>query len=300
MNNFDTLFDIAEPKFDIIIGNPPYQNPSKAMSKVGGANSFWRKFLKLSFHLVAEDGYVSMVCPGFPAGAQDIGHHLTNNTPLLLINDARHYFEVGTDIKWWIVQQGRHNKPFIVDGEIWDDINNDPTYPKLYYSIKHKTLDTHPLFECVTELDYKTNGFKDYYSKEKTDHHKYRVRHASRIWYVWVPKPTPSHNLSKLIMTFSGNPNYEYSDKDNPMGTSHRMSGYILVKDKYESDLLIHLYNTKLYRYFRSINDKGFKSKWSYSMPKLKLDHKWTDAELYKYFKLTKGEINEIETTVKT
>jgi len=63
------LFDESH-KFDIIIGNPPYNSnglkkvpTNSGIKKINDGNTIWTEFIKKSLHLLKEDGYLSMIVP---------------------------------------------------------------------------------------------------------------------------------------------------------------------------------------------------------------------------------------------
>ena len=283
----------TEMKFDIVIGNPPYQSGN---GEKGGKHSLWRKFVKKSFELVNDNGYVAMVCPGFPYQANDLGKYFTKNTPVVLDNDVSGYFPgIGSEIKYWVVQQGKHNIPFVVDGKIWSHgLTANPTVDPLVISIINK-VNKFPKFECIQDKGYNSTQFKN----DATDYFEtprgkscYPIRHASTIKVCYVSSPTAGHNLNKVMMTFSGYPDFEYYDgTTNPISSCYQMSGYIEVTDQLEGEALIKLYKSKFYTFLSSLNGAGMKGVENYCLPKLDLTKKWTDADLYKHFKLTQDEI---------
>ena len=285
-------------KFDVIIGNPPYQSGN---GESGGRHSLWRKIITKAFTLLDKNGYVVMVCPGFPLSSNDLGIHLKNNTPLYLNNDVTNHFPgIGSDVKSWIVKEGKHNDNFIVDGNVWTT-DDDPTVNPIYLSIIKK-LQPYETFECKYDGGYNSTQFKN----DKNDYFEtpigdsiYPIRHGSTVKVAYVSKPTRCHNLPKVMMTFSGYPGFEYSDDNNPMSSCLQMSGYIEVANRNEGESLINLYTTKLYTFLSSYNAKGMRGRSSYSLPKLSLQKLWTDEELYAHFDLTQEEIDYIEANVK-
>jgi len=296
--NKDFLKEEVDMKFDVIVGNPPYQSGN---GEKGGARSLWRKFIKKSFELIGKDGYVALVCPGFPHNTADLGTYFTNNTPLILENDATSYFPtIGSEIKYWVVQEGKHNKDFIVDGKKWIWAKDtDPTVNSILTSIFQKTVFSNQLFNCKQDRGYSSTQLKnddnDYFEKPKGDS-VYPIRHASNVKICYVKKPTECHTKRKVMMTFSGYPGFEYYDENTPMSSCYQMSGYIEVDNDIEAKLLISLYSTKLYTFLsQGIRSAGMKSIVNYSLPKVDLNKSWTDADLYKHFKLTQEEIKYVE-----
>lgn len=289
--------DFENMKFDVVIGNPPYQS---GKGEKGGKHSLWRKFVKKSFDLVEKDGYVAMVCPGFPYQANDLSNCFTDNTPCVLVNDAKHHFPaVGSDIKYWIVKQGKHKIPFLVDGNHWPNgLKDDPTSNPFVVSIKAKLAGL-PTFECKQDKGYNSTQFKndssDYFETPKGKS-IYPIRHASTIKICYVSKPTDCHYKNKVMMTFSGYPSFEYYEgSTNPISSCYQMSGYIEVADSKQGQALISLYSTKFYTFLSNLDGAGMKGIANYSLPKVPLNKNWTDQDLYQHFGLTQDEIDYIE-----
>lgn len=288
-------------KFDVVIGNPPYQSGN---GEKGGRHSLWRKFVKQGFSLVKKDGFVAMVCPGFPYQASDLAEKFTENTPMVLINDASQHFPgVGSEIKYWIVKEGKHSIPFIVDGQIWSNgLNDDPTQHPLVISITKK-IQGFPKFDCQQDRGYNSTQLKNdstEYFEVPTGKSVFPIRHASTIKVCYVSKPTAGHNKNKVMMTFSGYPDFEYFDgKTQPISSCYQMSGYIEVKDSQEGQQLINLYKSKFYTFLSNIGGAGMRGIENYCLPKVSLKTAWTDQALYQHFGLTQDEIDYIENAVK-
>lgn len=293
--------DFNSMKFDVIVGNPPYQTGN---GEKGGKHSLWRKFVKKSFSLLNKNGFVGFVCPGFPFQANDLSKCFVDNTPIVLVNDAtKHFPGVGSEIKYWIVKQGIHNLPFIVDGNHWvNGLNDDPTVNPVVIAIKKKLVDL-PLFECKQDKGYNStqykNDSKDYFDtpRGKSIH---PIRHASTVKVCYVSQPTECHYKNKVMMTFSGYPDFDYFDGTTfPISSCYQMSGYIEVNNQIEGQNLIAVYKSKLYTFLSGLDGAGMKGITNYSLPKIDLTKKWDDKKLYKHFNLTQEEIDYIETNVK-
>lgn len=57
-------FNIGIDKFDIVVGNPPYNNDQKAEGKRGGGSTLWNKFvIKVLNFFLKENGYLVFVHP---------------------------------------------------------------------------------------------------------------------------------------------------------------------------------------------------------------------------------------------
>ena len=292
--------ETMEMKFDLVLQNPPYQT---AKSEKGGANMLWRKFSIKAFDLVKDDGYVATVCPGFPWQSRDLKTQLVEeNTPLILENNVREYFPgIGSTIKLWVVQKGKHNKDFVVDGHKFEGEftkNNDPNLSVVENSIIRK-MSKGEFFECKEDKMYTSsmlNKRDDIYVTKPDRKNKFPIRHASKIKVCYVPEPGESHYKKKVMMTYSGNPGFGYYHEKDPMTSCKEMSGYIEVDNKTQGMNLIKLYESKLYTARRRIGKTGAMHGWEdYTMAKVDIDKSWTDHELYKHFKLTKEEIEYVE-----
>jgi len=108
-------------KFDVIIGNPPYQNSDKK-KKTGssaGANGLplWVKFLKKSSSLLKEGGYMSLLVPATVVAPGSRGSSASKSLSLVSVNfDMEKFFNVGTQIALVTWVNGTNLAPVIVNG----------------------------------------------------------------------------------------------------------------------------------------------------------------------------------------
>lgn len=97
-------------KFDVIAGNPPYQTKSDAENRK--TQAIWDRFVKKSFELLKEGGYLCMV---HPSGWRNVAGMFEDTKDLLLSKDIRHIemydkeqgiktFGARTMYDWYVLQ----------------------------------------------------------------------------------------------------------------------------------------------------------------------------------------------------
>ena len=88
-------------KFDVTLGNPPYQS---GKGEKGGASSLWRKFVKKAWGLTKDNGYMLFVVPQLPNSSNDLGNIFHKHQTTVVWDDINHHFKgVGSNFKAWAV-----------------------------------------------------------------------------------------------------------------------------------------------------------------------------------------------------
>ena len=131
--------DVFPKKFDIIIGNPPFNKEKKEKQTASKAkNSIWDAFIFRSFDVLKPNGYLTFINPanwrGLGPGYRKIWDLLTKKQILYLhiygMSSGKKYFNVGSRFDVYLVQ----NKPVFKETDIIDELGE-----------KHKIrLDTLP------------------------------------------------------------------------------------------------------------------------------------------------------------
>jgi len=115
-------------KFDVVVGNPPYQANVKNTERKGGnvscGNTIWEYFVKIALDIVREKGYICFVHPPRwrKPGSKDglFPVFQKNNLLYLNINDkvsGKKVFGATTRYDWYILQKTGYEKSTIVVDE---------------------------------------------------------------------------------------------------------------------------------------------------------------------------------------
>lgn len=158
-------------KFDVIIGNPPYQDGTKD----GGQNKIYNQFSKKALELAKSDGIVSFITPTSVL-KESKRFSLVGLDGLKVVDfRADNYFDVGINICQWIVDKQYIGEVTVYNVDdtvsmqsnknvIYDHSSVDKNFAKLYEALKKKTHSP--------ELRmFKQNNFGPALSKTKTKDH---------------------------------------------------------------------------------------------------------------------------------
>lgn len=298
---YEKFFELDNTmKFDIVIGNPPYQGNNDKGTKQPKSHNLWSKFAEQGIDLVKDDGYIAFVTPdSWMSPNSQVLKTFKNNSLTWVSTDVSKYFTVGSSFTAWILQKNQNTKTVTIDGLSVnlntlnylprDFANTYPIHDKVINS-KHPKLDV--LCDTTCHSDHKHGKLSDTVDavfKHKTWHTNAQTR-FSKV-------KSKDFDKNKIVWTLSGyfKPFYD----DGKIGTTE-VCQYTLVKDQDEAGNVLSYLNSKLYN-FLIITGKwsGFlNGKLICSLPKL-TNKKWTDKALYKHFGLTQEEINYVEASAK-
>jgi Eco57I restriction-modification methylase len=273
---------IGDMKFDIVIGNPPYQ------STVDGSKrkKMWVQFVDVASNL---SDVIIMVTPNtwklrskyFAETSKFIESHLQ------ACGDANKYFDVGEDIGWWMVDKTLTAKIHIATSPIqaiFKKVEKQIDVKWHYRDFQQpSTSDGEPLASVPTS----TQTHPVFWTAKQT-----RYAKPSDVSYVgW-----------KVIVNNSGH----YHDPKNPdkynrVDNSHAVglgAWGIKVPDEQSGNNMLTWIRSKLYRSLvEGMKTGGFNNPFV-ELTNLGHDRPWTDAELYNHFQLTHQEIEYIESYI--
>ena len=301
-------------KFDVVIGNPPYQEGGRDDQ----ANKLWPQFVKKAYDLIEDNGHVAMITPnGWMQPTADIGKG-TGKNALSIFNDIfkknnlivanidsdnireTHFKGVGSTFSYYLFQKALYSgsTEFITPtGSVQIDISKIDSLPKVTsresLSIVKKMVGT-PFTFC--DQNHGMNGKE---SDAKSSTHKYPIYHTHKDGgTMWYGEKQSMHNSSpKAIITLSGKYEAIYDDVN---GFSN-MCMAVICKTVKEGKNTTTVLNSKLYRFWVEMQKfSGFNPrKLILTLPAVDTTHAWTDSDLYKHFNLTQEEIDYIESNVK-
>ena len=275
-------------KFDIIMGNPPWNDikEGKREGTNSGSKTLWDKFIKKSFNLLTKNGYFGFINP---ANWRGLGllHNLwdiISKLQLLYLNiyskkDGNKYFNVGSRFDLYVVQNKSNTKQTEIIDVLGEKhlikIDELPFLPNYDYKIFEKILTSEDKgIDVLYGTNYHTQK-KQIIKDKKTAEFKYPVVHSitkEGITYWYSNTDKKGHfGESKVILNFN---EYQYSHKEQndyegKLGMSQISFG-IPIKSKQEGDDIL-----------KAINTPEFKE--------IILSTKWgafqTDYRMFKYFK---------------
>ena len=295
-------------KFDVVLGNPPFQHPSNPFKKT------WEDFVRLSFSLAKDSGIVALIHPLNWMSNKDnmLVQYFSEKTPLFVnIKECGKYFpHVSTMIGYEIIKNEPNTKkqstPILTKGGIYEinfldivflpnDINKNvlSILEKTIYNTNHKKL----MFIRSSET-----GTGKIVKDVPTNVYKYPVfrgwSKATGILWGYSSKPHSLHNKPKVIFQ-----EFSTDNKGFFVGTTAATeNGYMMVCDtKIQATNLKTIMLSRLFQFLilQLKHTRTIRPHILNLLPKIDLSHSWTDEELNKHFNLTEEEIKLIEKIVK-
>ena len=287
-------------KFDVIVGNPPYQDSSKTEK---GGSTLWSMFVKKNIlNICNKDGWVIMVTPIAWMTFGKSGAPIKGRQLKTVYTNIAHYFNVGSTFSAWVLE----NKPTYKETHFKDenfklDLRGYDSLPAgrpiRGVSIVNKVMNWNgefikPYLETTlkggwSERQEKFLNIDASLTKSKV--YQYPVFHTNSLTYYVKTKPTDFDKPKIIISVTSPYPKV-YTE---PLACAPGdLRTYILIENEQDGIHMLSYLNSKLFRFVW--RKPGMISWKSMKLPKL-TSKIWTDAELYKLFDLTEEEIEIVE-----
>jgi hypothetical protein len=289
----DFLSDEIKMKFDVVIGNPPYQEvdengKSKGGGK-GGANNLWSKFILKSFEI--SDNIFFITPPSFLSPNHLVLNKMYENggLKLLKIFEESPFQGVGTQACYYYWSKN-YNGLCKIDGadvNLRNKILPNSSNP-IDFSIFSKFFSHSDKFIFLRDCSIHTQSKKNYITTGITLENINRLHVGSKILYTSLVNK--HHNHNKVIISRSGYLNPLYDSGESCTSESNY---YCLVNDENEGTNLVKLLKSKLYKYCldKSKFSGFFHGEVLKNLPKISLENDWLDSDLFNYFELTSEEI---------
>jgi hypothetical protein len=244
-------------KFDVIVGNPPFQTEQDKEKKTGtnaGRGTLWDKFIEKSLVLLKPYGYLGFINPpAWRKPEQKLYDIMTKENQLLYLHiysekNGQKLFNVGSKFDLYVIQKRNKYKNTEIIDELDEkhDINVSkwcflPNYQ--YKNIMKIITDEDNGIDVIYDTLYHTqkNNIKD----KKTETYKYPIVHSINedgivFWYSDVNKG--QFGVSKVLLNFNRK-QYPINDYDGKYGMSQLTFG-IPITSKKQGDEIVKAINT--------------------------------------------------------
>lgn len=275
---------VNDMKFDVVIGNPPYQDSSKESQNSG----LWMDFIYKAVHLSKK--YVQFVSPiswmsGSTTQKSELLPIFTKNLIYLNLDTPKYFTGVGSTFCDYILDLDSSNTTQVKQNEIIEklDIKNKLFLPKI---LNGKTLSIiNRVFENKNKIGFSTkqrvtpNGIG-----------QYEILHTNGN-IVKNEIDSKNSGVFKIVVNKSGYLN----PITTTLGTSQNVYWAPITSE--ESESIINFLNSKLINIItqKLCKYSGFNSDIvMQNLPKLDFTKKYSDEELYEYFELSEEEKNYI------
>lgn len=291
------FFNLKNIKFDVIVGNPPYNDSNN------GNIPIYHKFVQKSQEL---SNQVSMIIPSsFSISNERYGSEVrqlvgTVQTKVIKFLPSNTFDNADVETLYFTWKKGSTNKTRIINDDSEEYFTTNYTYiwrNKTVKSIlekcntiesKNSWIKFHRMENSKLdgkETDTVTSINKDKLEITKTTTVDRYVNHY-RVVTSFLP-----NSLNHLDVSYTVEPGISVKDGYTVSLCSSKeeaehLSTYLKCK------LVLFIYNkTKTSRTLRSPQLKF--------IPKVPLDRSWTDKEIYKHFSLTQEEIDYVESNIR-
>ena len=314
-------------KFDIIVGNPPYQpSISGGEERAGSANSIWHKFSEISFNHLNDDGFLAFITPPqwrIPTLATKrdnyavVREFMAENHIIYLMTGAEKFFNLTIGIDAYVLKKRPATTSTTIRFFKHGDLTKELDLKRVVLPIKADDTTLSIISKISAHEGEKIKlvpspgGFcigkrYEHVSLERTSSFKYPM--LANIFggavetgkVAWTDIAHPHQTSLKVLVPMDG----RYVSFPFERGIYGLGIGVLCipVNSIRAGEALASFLNSKVIKFFiTSYQDRDQFKFPAYALQLLPFlnSKKWTDAELYTHFKLTQEEIDLIETTIK-
>lgn len=287
--NEPAKIDMMGKKFDVVIGNPPYQSTSDGSNR----KKAWVEFSEMAMELAP---VVAFVTPQAWQGTvkkyfKAIGESIKSK--LIAWEDANKHFKyVGEDIGYWITDANADPIEFVKEEpfvDLFNKVCRTEDMPKWHYR--------------DFQLPWVGNKLKNQHvdlTKEPTDTHTEPVFHTSKQIRYAEAKDVKYTGLKVIVNNSGGYHDENDLDRYNWIEGEDKFVGQgmwgIKINTVEEGEAVLSWIRCKLYRVLvKEMKAGGGFNNQFVELQHLGTDRIWTDADVYEHFNLTEEEISLVE-----
>lgn len=310
----DFLNENIDMKFDVVVGNPPYQDGSKVNAR---AEKLWPKFIQKSTDLLDDNGVLVYVTPlSWLSGTGNIKkgsygvYDLFRENNLKYVKTGIKFDGQGVDAGIFIMEKNNNyqstkfdvnNESFTISIKDFDFLPTDMNKVKI--SIMEKTLFNTQNYDTLpaTGVQKTRNLGVDEITETHNVMTYVRGGNNYNLEYAYFTQDYHANytNIKKVVVPISGAEKFmPFVDFNN---TPICCNSYVL---KLENDSVYeyvnNFFNSKMVKFLiQELRSSGFvQVKVVKNLPKVEFNRDWTDNDIYDYFNLTEYEKEYIESRV--
>jgi SAM-dependent methyltransferase len=201
--------DWGDMKFDVIVGNPPYQDPTKPNS-----HTLWTQFVSQAFDLIAPNGHVAFVTPNVGRRQQVLEKFQNHHVVWYNGADVKDHFQgVGSTFCAWVIQNSVKSDATTQIKQLGGELlplripSHVPFWPlhvtpETIAFIEQMTSDPCKL-DVRTDWGYHTQGKKAWFNDKQTKKFKYEFQNTSSS-RKWCSEDHDKRTTPKVICSKSG------------------------------------------------------------------------------------------------
>ncbi len=292
-------------KFDVVVGNPPYQVSEEKRGINGGSNKkLWMKFLYLSLDLLKQNGFLAILVPNsWAAGAknphtkENIFQDIIRKKNILQIQmDLSEYFNVGIGISSIVLQNTeRKSKTIKVEGT-QIAIDNFDMLPK---KINENLISVLEKINTFPKLNFEFVRIEikgDKLSSEFSNNYPYKV-FLGKSGIKFTNKTTKYDNKPKILIHRIGYGDGNLKTCLDATGEITPSYSNVILNDNIdELQKIDKLLKTPFYNFLYNLfkYTQYNESRALSQLPNINLSSEINDGEIFKVLNLTKDEIESI------